>query len=100
MKKLDKQAAVSGLVDRRGFLTGVSVVITGLPLQLYAAPPAAEIASADASRALFQQQPYYSFGHASATGIERYDAPRGSKATRDYRAGISHEEFLRRHWFS
>lgn len=84
-------------VDRRGFLTGVSVVLTGLPLQSFATVPLQAAAQQGmATRALHQQMPYFSF----ESGAESYLKPVKATATRDYVASLSEEEFLRRHWFS
>ena len=97
----DPDMQVSGLeLDRRGFLTGVSVALGGLPLQALAAKDAAAEAKVPAKgqprRAIHQQLAY--FDH---DGVgEVYDAPRGNQATRDYVAGLSQEAFLRRHWFT
>ncbi len=92
---------VSGLeLDRRGFLTGVSVALGCLPLQALAATGTAAVAQGSTKsqprRAIHQQLAY--FDH---DGVgEVYDAPRGNQATRDYVASLSQEAFLRRHWFT
>jgi len=89
-------AAVAS-VDRRGFLIGVIVAFSGLPLQMQAASETPVIIEkGQPKRALFQQLPYFDF---EGSG-ENYSPPQGNQATRDYLASISHEEFLRRHWFS
>lgn len=82
-------------VDRRGFLTGVSVALSGLPLQSFGAAADKTPERGQPQRALFQQQPYFNF---EGSG-ESYAAPQGNQATRDYVTSLSHEEFLRRHWF-
>jgi hypothetical protein len=85
-------------VNRRQFLGGVSAVMVIAPL------PAMALAGASASfapvqyaaRAVHQQQSFIDLsGHAS-----RYTAPAGNHSTRAYRAALTQEEFLRRHWFS
>jgi len=80
---------------RRRFLQG---------LGLASAVPAvnAEANTADAAtdpmhaskRAVFLDMPYYSL---DGTGWS-YTPPAGNHATREYCAGLSDEEFLRRHW--
>jgi hypothetical protein len=82
-------------VDRRGFLAGVSVALSGLPLQSFGAATDKAPERVQPQRAVFQQQAYFNFEGSGTT----YVAPQGNQATRAYVASISHEEFLRRHWF-
>jgi hypothetical protein len=85
-------------MKRRAFLKGL-----GLASAVPVAPLAAakeQDAATDPTRkpqgAVFQQQTYFNFdGHGEA-----YTPPAGNKSTQDYRASLSEEEFLRRHWFS
>lgn len=92
---------VSGLeLDRRGFLTGVSVALGGLPLQALAvtdaAPAAKSSVKGQSRRAIHQQLAYF-----DQDGVgEAWDAPRGNQSTRDYVNSLTQEEFLRRHWFT
>jgi hypothetical protein len=100
-KQHDSGMQVSGLeLDRRGFLTGVSVALGALPLQvLAAADPAVAVKVAGRTqprRAIHQDLAYLDHDGVGAV----YEAPRGNQATRDYLAGLTQEEFLRRHWFT
>ena len=97
----DSDMQASGLeLNRRGFLTGVSVALGGLPLQALAACDATAAAkfsvNAQPRRAIHQQLAY--FDH---DGVgEAWNAPRGNQSTRDYVNSLTQEEFLRRHWFT
>jgi hypothetical protein len=101
MKHSRDEMPVSGLeLDRRGFLTGVSVALGGLPLQALATTGSAVAERAapkgQARRAIHQQLAYIDY-----RGVgEAYDAPRGNQSTRDYVASLTQEEFLRKHWFT
>jgi hypothetical protein len=97
----DTDMQVSGLeLDRRGFLTGVSVALGALPLQALAAGDSSVAALATVKgkprRAIHQQLAYIDHD-----GIgEVWDAPRGNQSTRDYVNSLTQEAFLRRHWFT
>ncbi len=85
-------------LSRRQFLGGVSVavVIAPLPAVTLAGPSASFSPVHYAARAVHQQLSFIDLsGHAG-----RYTAPAGNHSTRAYRAGLSEEEFLRKHWFS
>lgn len=97
----DSDMQVSGLeLDRRGFLTGVTVALGGLPLQALAATDTAAAAKATSKgkprRAIHQQLAYIDHDGVG----EVWDAPRGNQSTRDYVNSLTQEEFLRRHWFT
>lgn len=97
----DPDMQVSGLeLDRRGFLTGVSVALGALPLQALAVTESSIAAKATTKgqprRAIHQQLAY--FDHDGVGEI--YDAPVGNQTTRDYVNSLTQEEFLRRHWFT
>ena len=88
--------ALSLRLNRRGFIAGTGVILFGLSLSdrrnIVPRPPKIRTLQ----RAVFQQVPYFDFtGHG-----ETYTPPHGNQATRGYLAGLSREEFLRRHWFS
>lgn len=90
-------------IDRRGFLTGFSLVLTGLPLQALAGSRAAPgkvqesvKEKGQGSRALFQQMPYYNF---EGSG-ESFDPSRSNSSTRNYVNSLSREEYLRRHLYT
>jgi len=93
-----KQSAIFPTVqlDRRGFITGFGLAVTGLPLQGLAYGNGPGPVRGQPRRAVFQQQAYFDFDGVG----ERYEAPRGNQATRDYVDSISELTFLRRHWFT
>lgn len=84
-------------LDRRGFLAGAGVVLCGLSLPERWNTIATRLPKARApQRAVYQQMPYFDLtGHG-----DTYTPPCGNQATRDYLAGLTQEEFQRRHWFS
>jgi hypothetical protein len=103
MKRQQHEAdmQVSGLeLDRRGFLTGVSVTLGALPLQALAARDSAAAVSASTKgkprRAIHQQLAYIDHDGVG----EVWDAPSGNQSTRDYVNSLTQEAFLRRHWFT
>lgn len=97
MKKLQPEAALASVqLDRRGFLTGFGLAVTSLPLQGLAYSNGSVPVRGQPQRAVFQQQAYFDFDGVG----ERYEAPLGNQATRDYVASLGEETFLRRHWFS
>ena len=86
-------------MKRRAFLIGLGTG-TALPLApVLAASDAKDAATSPAAapqRAVFGQQAYFAFDGSGAG----YTPPHGNKSTVAYRASLSGEEFLRRHWFS
>ena len=87
-------------LDRRGFLTGVSVTLAGLPLQTVAAAPDPK-ANGPFPYAPPQRAVYQGLAYLDHDGVgEAWDKPAGNQATRDYVNSISQETFLRRHWFT
>jgi hypothetical protein len=84
-------------VSRRQFLGGVAAVVTApLPAVALTDSSVAFSPVQYAARAVHQQQSFIDMsGHAG-----RYSAPSGNHSTRAYRATLTDEEFLRRHWFS
>jgi hypothetical protein len=86
-------------MKRRAFLKGLGAA-TALPLAPVADATQQRDATTDVAcqpcAAVFQQQVYFNF---DGNG-EIYTPPTGNKSTQDYRASLSEEEFLRRHWFS
>ncbi|HTQ99670.1 MAG TPA: hypothetical protein VMH83_06760 [Candidatus Acidoferrum sp.] len=85
-------------LNRRQFLSGISLAVAATPLPAVAlADGATSFAPVTyAARAVYQQQTFIDLtGHA-----DRYTPPQGNHSTRVYRASLSDEEFLRRHWFS
>ncbi|MES2606625.1 MAG: hypothetical protein V4603_16965 [Pseudomonadota bacterium] len=84
-------------LNRRKFLGGVTLAAgtAQLPSVLLAAPLASAAVSSASQRAVFQQQLYADYSGAG----EVYTKPAAVRSTQDYVASLSHEEFLRRHWF-
>ncbi|KAF0188282.1 MAG: hypothetical protein FD165_2856 [Gammaproteobacteria bacterium] len=86
-------------MKRRSFLKGLGVA-TALPVAPVVTAHEVKDAATDPAQvpqgAVFQQQAYFAFDGTA----ERYTPPAGNKSTQDYRASLSKEEFLRRHWFS
>ncbi len=81
--------------DRRGFLAGIGISITGVPLQAMSMPrDIAVTGHAKPRPCVFNQMPYISF---DGTGSS-YDNTGLNCSTRDYVNSMSREEFLRRHW--
>ena len=82
--------------QRRSFLLGAGAFLA-LPMPtLSVAIGTASSKRMGYSRAVFQQQAYFDSG----IDAESYERPAVNSATRDYVANLSHEEFLRRHWFT
>jgi hypothetical protein len=97
MSNLKPDTTLAGVqLDRRGFLTGFGLAVTGLPLQCFAMDNCVVRKPGQAQRAIFQQQAYFDFDGVG----DRYEAPLGNQATRDYVASLNEESFLRRHWFT
>jgi hypothetical protein len=86
-------------MKRRSFLQGLGIA-TAAPLAAGVNASAAQDPVTDPAQApqgaVFQQQAYFSFDGKGDT----YTPPAANKSTADYRASLSEEEFLRRHWFS
>ena len=85
-------------MKRRAFLQGLGVAtaVPAVPLASGHDRDAAADPAQQAHGAVFQQQAYFNFDGAG----EAYTPPAFNKSTVDYRASLSEEEFLRRHWFS
>lgn len=86
-------------MKRRDLLKGLGVTaaVPAAPLVAHEAPQDTATDPARLPRAaVFQQQTYFNF---DGNG-EVYSPPAGNKSTVEYRASLSEEEFLRRHWFS
>jgi hypothetical protein len=85
-------------MKRRAFLKGLGLA-SAVPVAPLATAKEQDAATDPARRpqgAVFQQQAYFDFDGAG----EVYTPPAGNKSTQDYRASLSEEEFLRRHWFA
>jgi hypothetical protein len=86
-------------MKRRSFLQGLGVA-TALPLAPSVDASETKDAASDPAcaprAAVFGQQAYFNFDGSG----EGYTRPAVNKSTVDYRASLSNEEFLRRHWFS
>lgn len=86
---------ISGItIDRRGFLTSVTVAFTAAPLAGFCA--SASSSELMPKRAIYQQQAYISLDGSGET----YDKPTGNRSTRDYVNSLGREDFLRRHWYT
>ena len=85
-------------LNRRQFLGGVSLAVVIAPLPVVALANSSESFRPVqyAARAVHQQQSFMDLGGQAG----RYCAPQGNHSTREYRAALGNEEFLRRHWFS
>lgn len=86
-------------VKRRAFLQGISVASAAPLVPTAATADAPDVATdplCTPQPAVFQQQVYFSFDGSGAA----YTPPAANSSTVAYRAGLSEEEFLRRHWFS
>lgn len=88
---------LSPRLDRRGFLAGGIMLLCGLSLPERENAPTDRLPEIRApQRAIYMQMPYF-----DQTGQgETYTPSRGSQATRNYLAGLSREEFRRRHWYT
>lgn len=83
-------------LDRRGFLAGIGVVFSSVPVAaLSGSGDAAVSGTGVPQRAVIDQMPYVSF---DGTG-RPFDATRSNNSTRDYVNSLSREEYLRRHCF-
>ena len=82
-------------LNRRQFQAGVAIGAAPLPaVTLASSTGFAPVTYA--ARAVHQQQSFIDLtGHA-----DRYTPPAGNHSTQAYRALLSEEEFLRKHWFS
>lgn len=87
------------MTSRRSFLIGLGATTATHLLPAAAGASTTHDAATDPARlprrAIHGQQPYYNFDNAG----DAYTAPQSGGSTRDYCASLSHEEFLRRHWF-
>ena len=85
-------------LNRRQFIGGVgsAAVLAPLPALSITWQLGAVKASAYGVRAVYQQQMFVDYSGLA----DRYTPPQGNASTRAYRASLTDEEFLRRHWFS
>jgi hypothetical protein len=96
---VEVQAGVLAM-DRRGFLAGVGVALSGLPVQALAAAPA-EAAAHQMPKGTPRRAIHQDLAYIDSDGIgAAYDAPHGNQATRDYVNSLTQEQFLSRHWFT
>ncbi len=100
-KKFNLNDAITSgpVLDRRHFLIGSGLVVAMAPVTFPGTENVTDLTTWNTPQAaVFHQMPYFSF---DGTG-EQYLAPKqsgASKSTRHYVDSISHEEYLRRHWF-
>ena len=98
MKSRSKNVNIAAL-DRRSFLVGTGILAGSAPFSVMSEKTSTVTANwAPPQQAVFNEMPYINF---DGTG-KQHHVPRVSganKNTRDYVDSISHEEYLRRHWF-
>lgn len=98
MKPVDKNMSIAA-INRRSFLAGAGILAGSAPFSLLSGTNSTMTANwSTPQQAVFNEMSYINF---EGTG-KQHHVPRisgANKKTRDYVESISHEEYLRRHWF-